>query len=373
MADPREIDVLHLIGALSPGGAERNLYYLAPSMAASHLRYGICCLARRGDLAADVERAGIPVWELGYRKRYTCSSIWRLSRLLRRHRVKVLHTHLFVSGLVGRLAGLLAGTPVMITHEHGKTLWKKWYHRLLERMALPVTDLRIVVSRDILSLRREHEHTPPSKMRLVHNAVDPRAFEIADEVRAALRQELGVEDKFVIGTVGRLVDAKSYDILLEVAEDVCRKRPEARFVVVGEGPLGGELRRRAETPGLSGKVLFTGQRTDIPDLMAAMDLYLITSKREGLPLALIEAMMSGRAVVSTSVGGIPDAILPDREGILVESGDRAGLTEAILALMDDPDRRRTLGERAQRKAVERYSPEKVLQELEKIYREFLDR
>jgi glycosyltransferase involved in cell wall biosynthesis len=373
MADPREIDVLHLIGALSPGGAERNLYYLAPSMAASRLRYGICCLARRGEFAEDVERAGVPVWELGYRKRYTCSSIWRLSRILRRHRVKVLHTHLFVSGLVGRLAGLLAGTPVMITHEHGKTLWKKWYHRLFERMALPVTDMRIAVSRDILSLRLKHEHTPPSKIRLVHNAVDPRAFEIAEEVRAARRQELGVQDNFVIGTVGRLVDAKAYDLLLDVAEDVCTQRPDARFVVVGEGPLGKNLRDLAASRGLTGKVLFLGKRTDIPGLMAAMDLYLITSRREGLPLALIEAMMSARAVVSTSVGGIPDTIVHDREGILVEPEDKAGLSGAILALMDDTDLRRSLGASARRKAVERYSPEKVLGELEKIYRGFLDR
>ncbi len=373
MADPREIDVLHLIGALSPGGAERNLCYLAPSMAASRFRYGICCLVRRGEFAADVERGGVPVWELGYRKRYTCSSIWRLSRLLRRHRVKVLHTHLFVSGLVGRLAGLLAGTPVMITHEHGKTLWKKWYHRLFERMALPVTDMRIAVSRDILNLRLEREHTPPSKMRLVHNAVDPRAFEIGEDVRVARRRELGVENNFVIGTVGRLVDAKSFDLLLEVARDVCTQRSDARFVVVGEGPLGDTLRDLAESRGLSGKVLFLGKRTDIPDLMAAMDLYLITSKREGLPLTLIEAMMSAKAIVSTSAGGIPDAISPDREGILVEPGDKAGLSEAVLALMDDPDRRRSLGARARSEAVERYSPGKILEELEQIYIELLDR
>jgi glycosyltransferase involved in cell wall biosynthesis len=107
--------------------------------------------------------------------------------------------------------------------------------------------------------------------------------------------------------------------------------------------------------------------------MAAMDLYLITSRREGLPLALIEAMMSARAVVSTSVGGIPDTIVHDREGILVEPEDKAGLSGAILALMDDTDLRRSLGASARRKAVERYSPEKVLGELEKIYRGFLDR
>jgi glycosyltransferase involved in cell wall biosynthesis len=372
MVDPREIDVLHLIGALSPGGAERNLYYLAPLMSKSSFRYGICCLVRRGEFAAEVERLGIPVWELGYRKRYTWSAIWRLARLLKIHKVKVLHTHLFVSGLVGRLAGLLAGTPVIITHEHGKTLWKRWYHRLFERMALPITDLRIAVSQDILSLRLEHEHTPRSKLRVIHNAVDPRVLEAGGAARGSRRRELGFDGDFVIGAVGRLVDAKSYDLLIDVAELVCSRRPEARFIVVGEGPLGETLRRLVEARGLSQSVQFLGKRTDIPELMAAMDLYLITSKREGLPLTLIEAMMSAKPIVATSVGGIRDTI-GDREGVLVEAGDKRGLAEAVLALMDDPALRQALGENARKKAVREFSPERVLEELEKVYREFLGR
>jgi glycosyltransferase involved in cell wall biosynthesis len=372
MADPREIDVLHVIGALSLGGAERNLYYLAPYMAKSRFRYGIYCLYTRGDSGSEVEQAGIPVWELGYRKRYTCSAIWRLSRFLRRHKVKVLHTHLFVSGFIGRLAGLIAGTPVMIAHEHGKTLWKKWYHRLFERMALPLTDARIAVSRDILDLRIRHEHTPRSKMRLVQNAVDPRPFDVGEEVRRARRKEIGLEDNFVIGTVGRLVDAKAYDLLIDLAQDVCAKRPDARFVLVGEGRLGESLRRLAESRGLSDKVLFLGKQIDIPALMAAMDLYLITSRREGLPLALIEAMMSAKPIVSTSVGAIPETISSGKEGILVKPEAKSELLQAIITLMDDPGLRKSMGEAARKKAIGIFSPERVLEDLEAIYKEFLD-
>jgi glycosyltransferase involved in cell wall biosynthesis len=368
MADPQEIDVLHLIGTLSPGGAERNLYYLAPHMAKSRFRYGICCLVRRGDFAADIEAAGVPVWELGFRRRYTFSAIWRLSRLLKQKRVKVLHTHLYLPGMIGRLAGLMAGTPVMITHEHGKTLWKKWYHRLFERLMLPLTDLRIAVSEDILRLRLEREHTPRSKMRLVFNAADPVRFQASEALRLQKRRQLGVEGCFVVGTVGRLVDAKSFDLLLEVARDVCAKRPDARFMIVGEGPLGEELKRLAGSYGIAEKVLFTGQRMDIPALLAAMDLYLVTSKREGLPLALIEAMMSAKPIVATFVGGIPDAVSHDMDGLLVGPGDRAALVGAVLSLCADPDRRCRLGAAARQTALRQYAPEKVLDELESIYR-----
>lgn len=372
MDDPQEIDVLHVIGILSPGGAERNLYYLAPHMAASRFRYGICCLTARGDFAADIEHAGVPVWELGFRKRYTFSSIWRLSRMLKLKKVKVLHTHLFLPGLVGRLAGLLAGTPVMITHEHGKTLWKRWYHRWFERMMLPVTDLRIAVSEDILELRAEHEHTPRSKLRLVHNAVDPALFEVTEEVRMAKRKELGLEGRFVVGTVGRLVDAKSFDVLLEVAREVCTRKPDARFVIVGEGPLGEKLKALAASYGLNDLVLFAGQRSDIPELMAAMDIYIITSKREGLPLSLIEAMMSGKPVVATAVGGIPDTISHEAEGVLVPPGDTGAIAEAVLSLAGDAARRERLAAGARKTAAERYSPGKILEDLERIYSEHLD-
>lgn len=372
MADPREIDVLHVIGSLSLGGAERNLYYLAPYMAKSRLRYGICCLTERGHFGPEVERVGVPVWELGFRKRYTFSSIWRLSRLLRRHKVKVLHTHLFISGVIGRLAGVLAGTPVMISHEHGKTLWKSWYHRLFERMILPSTDARIAVSKDIIDLRMKYEHTPRSKMRLVRNAVDPRAFEVGEEVRTALRREIGLENNFVIGTVGRLVDAKAHDLLIDVAGDVCARRPEARFVLVGEGELGETLKQLVQSRGLSDKVIFLGRRTDIPALMAAMDIYLITSKREGLPLALIEAMMSAKPIISTAVGAIPDTISPGKEGILVGPEAKPDLMEAVMALMDDPGLRKAMGEAARKKAVALFSPERILEEIEAVYREFLD-
>jgi glycosyltransferase involved in cell wall biosynthesis len=371
MADPQAIDVLHLIGTLSPGGAERNLYYLAPHLKASRLRYAICCLVARGDFAGEIERLGIPVFELGYRRRYAPWTILKLARLLRRHRVRVLHTHLFESGLIGRPAAWLARVPVIVTHEHGKTLWKRWYHRLFERLALPWTDLRIAVSEDIRNLRMKYEHTPPDKSSIVFNAVDPARFDVPEAVRSRKRAELGLHNFFVIGTVGRLVEAKSYDLMLEVAGEVCRRRQDARFVLVGEGRLAAELHRMKDTLGLAESLRFLGMRKDIPELMAAMDLYVITSKREGLPISLIEAMMAGKAIVSTGVGGIPDTLTDGRDGVLVEPGSKDALVEAILDLAANSGKRARLGKNARQTAIERYSPERIVGQLEHIYRGLL--
>jgi glycosyltransferase involved in cell wall biosynthesis len=196
-------------------------------------------------------------------------------------------------------------------------------------------------------------------------------FEVDDRRRREKRKELGLDGSFVIGTVGRLIDAKAYDLLLEVARQVCAVKPDVRFVLIGDGPSAAQLQNLREKLGLAGKVLMLGQRDDIPELMAAMDLYIITSKREGLPVTLIEAMMAGKTIVSTAVGGIPDALSHNEDGMIVEPGSKEALVEAVLKVMDDPETMQRLGSRAKTKAVMRYAPGQVLSQLETIYEELL--
>ncbi len=364
--------VLHLIGSLSAGGAERNLYYLGRHFEKSAFDHSICCLIDRGEFADDLERAGVRIFELGYRRRYFLRTVARLARLLRGENIAVLHTHLFEPGLVGRPAAWLAGTPAVITHEHGKTLWKKPHHHLFERLALLRTDMRIVVSEDIRKIRAQREGTPESKMVLIENAVDPEGFHVDGATRAALRRHLGVEDCFVVGSVGRLVPAKNYDLFLAVAHDLLEKNPRMKFMLVGDGSLREELETRARDLGIEDNVLFLGNRTDIPELLAAMDLYLITSAREGLPISLVEAMLAARPIVSTAVGGIPEVLAAPGTGVLVAEGDRAAIVEAVLALADDADRREALGRAARAEARRRYSPAVVLEKLDRLYTAVLE-
>jgi glycosyltransferase involved in cell wall biosynthesis len=369
---PREpIDVLHFIGSLGAGGAERNLCYLAPWMAKSKLRYGICCLLRKGELAAEIEALGLPVFDLGFRRRRALSTIWALRCLLREHRVMVIHTHLFECGVLGRVAAWFAGTPVRITHEHGKTMWKKWYHRLFERLAIRGTDLRIAVSADIRNLRLAEEHTHPAKIVVVGNAVEPSGFDLPETVRGRMRSELGLGSQIVVGTVGRLVEAKAYDFLMEVAAIVCAARPDVRFVLVGKGHLERDLLKLRDSLGLADRVTFLGARSDIPEILSAVDIYVITSRREGLPITLLEAMMAAKPVIATSIGGIPEVLEDRGDGILVPSGDRQAMADAILALAADPGRRDALGRRAREKAIARYSARAILETLEATYASIL--
>ena len=373
MPPHEKIRVLHLIGSLAAGGAERNLYYLGPHFKTSRFDHSICCMMSRGEFAEELEWAGVRIYELGYRRRYFLNTVMKLAGLLRREKIAVLHTHLFEPGLVGRLAAWLAGTPVIVTHEHGKTLWKKWHHRLFERLALWRTDMRIVVSEDIRGLRRKHEGVPDSKLELIENAVDPAKFDVDEMARQAVRCDLEIDDYFVVGTVGRLVPAKAYDLFLKAARMLLGGNSRMKFVMVGDGYLRAELERRAVDLGIEDSVLFLGNRTDIPELLAAMDLYLITSAREGLPISLIEAMLAARPVVSTAVGGIPDVLADGRTGLLVESGNAGAIAGAVTDLMGDPARREAMGRAARREALERYSPDRVLAKLDGLYARLLER
>ena len=373
MTDRQKLDVLHLIGTLSPGGAERNLFYLAPHLSKSRLRYGICCLMHRGEFADEIERMGIPVFEMHYRRRYALQTLLRLRRLLVDGEVAVVHTHLFESGVMGRLAAWLARVPIVITHEHGKTLWKRWHHTMFERLAIHFTDLRIAVSKDIMNLRVSREGTPPDKIRIIYNAVDPERFTLAQSARSSKRKELGLEDCLVVGTIGRLVEAKAYDLFIDVAHQACNLSQDLRFILVGEGPLRQELERKRDRLGLGKSFEFLGQRSDIAELMAAMDIYMITSLREGLPMTLIEAMMSAKPIISTAVGGIPDTIADGEDGLLIEGRACEALVGALMGLLEQPEKMKDFGLKARRKAIERYAPEKVLNQLEAVYAEIMER
>jgi glycosyltransferase involved in cell wall biosynthesis len=182
-----------------------------------------------------------------------------------------------------------------------------------------------------------------------------------------MRTQLGLGNHVVVGTVGRLVEAKAYDLLMEVAAKVCAARADVRFVLVGTGHLERELLKLRDSLGLAERVALLGGRSDIPEILAAVDIYVITSRREGLPITLIEAMMAEKPVVATSVGGIPEVLEDRRDGILVQPGDAQAMADAVLALAADEGSRAALGRRAREKALARYSARAVLETLEGLY------
>jgi len=370
----KKLNVLQVIPALGFGGAERQVVTLAGGLDRSRYAPIVCCLRRRGPLAATLDEQGIPVIELRWRTRYLPISLLRLILLMRSLQVDIVHTHLFEAGLWGRIAAKLAGICIIVHTEHGLNPWKKRQHIWYERLADRFTDKRITVSEDIRQSRIHREGLSPENLVVIPNTIDLAHFDpTLIHAPETTRQRLGLRgSNAVVGTVARLSHEKGITYLLRAAETVARACPDVHFLIVGDGPLRESLEVLAEQVGLRNSVVFTGARSGIRELLAVMDVFVLPSLREGIPVSLLEAMAMKRAVIATDVGGTPEVLRNNSGGILVPPADVGVLAEAMIGLLQDPQRRTRLGEAARERVRETFSSEVCIRQIEHLYEELLE-
>jgi glycosyltransferase involved in cell wall biosynthesis len=365
--DYHPANVLFIIDSLPLGGAERQVVTLASSLNGNRYKFYVCCLRNEGVQANELRSNGIPVVSLKMRLRFWPMGMYRLYRLIRHLKPKIIHTHLYESGIWGRLVGIFTHTPVILTTEHSLPFPKRRY-LLLERITNHFTDKMIAVSEEIRQKCIHKQGVPPDKVITIPTAVDIAHFQ-GVKTRNHLRNELGMRDSSpLIGTIARLVRPKRLDYLLEAARLVCNKVPKARFVIIGDGPLREELNNQAEELGLiPGCVSFLGSRFDIPEILSSLDIFILSSELEGLPVALLEAMASTRPVIATRVGGIPQVIQDGYNGILVSPHDPTGLANAIFAVIEDNTLSRSMAIEGFRTIESRYSINAVGQQIVSLY------
>lgn len=366
--------VAHIIGALTTGGAERSVVNYLHAADTDSFRHSVICLGARGDLAPAVEELGVPVHVLRMRRRYALYGYLRLVAWLRRNRIDVIHAHMFEAALWGRLAGRLAGVPVMVVTEHGPELWKTRKHLVMDRWLDRWTSRHIAVAQDGLEIRLRRERVPADRIVLIPNGVTIPAVPRDAELRRTARERFALDANApLIGTVGRMVPEKGYEHLLEALRLARAEIPGLRWLAVGDGPLLAELTAQAAAMGLGDAVIWAGLRHDVDAILPALDAWVMSSVQEGLPVALIEAMGSGCTIVATSVGGIPDAVTDGREARLVPAADPAALAAAVVDLLRDRDAAIRLGDQARRRCKADYSIHSVAQRIEAVYREELER
>lgn len=374
----KKLGVLQIIDRLGPGGAESLLYTLASGLDRERFELHVCGL-RDGSmyvLASRIEAVGVPVMQLNQRNAYDIPTLMTLVRYIRKHNIGVIHTHLLAADIMGRMAGFLTRTPVVSTvhssrddfdHEPARRrLMERWTGRLLCRRL-------IVVSESIRKEIAEWYGVPQKRIVAIANGVDTGRFRPRPELdKAALKRDLlgdACEDGNcpLVLTVARLVPPKGLSHLLDAAKQVCAARPDVRFAIAGIGPLQEELQREAETLGLGGKLVFGGERNDVPELLASCDLFVLSSVSEGLPIALLEAMSAGCSVVATDVGGVGAVVQDGVTGLVVPPGDPGALVEAILASLNDPEAAKKRGAEAQQWVTSHYGMSAWARKLERLY------
>lgn len=286
-----------------------------------------------------------------------------LARILRRERPNVIHAHNPVCGVVSAAARLLARQPeiAIVTTYHGLLPRS---HRRAARALAASSDVVVGVSpaatSDLVA-----EGFPADRVATVPNGIDMnRRVE-----PAAVRAEFDLEEAELLVSVGRYVEEKDYPTLVDAVGLLISKHPRLRALIVGEGSLDRALQKKIDDAGLEKFVKLTGLRKDAIDIASAADVFVLSSVSEGLPLALLEAMAHGRAVVATRIGGIPDLIADGENGVLVPTADPAALAEAIGRVLDDPILRTRFGEAGRACVARFHSEDAMLEDYEKLYLE----
>jgi glycosyltransferase involved in cell wall biosynthesis len=317
-----------------------------------------------GDLIGDARRIpGLTLhlwenWKHPIRPVLDLYSFDRLLRFLQEEQFDLLHTHQSKAGVVGRLAAAVAGTPSRVVHHiHG---WSfnvtqapavRRAYVALERLAARPGFVLLACSRETNEQGRRAGIGRDADRRVVYYGIDRRP-NLRRRSREAIRRRLGLARRDVLFLqLGNLKPQKDPTTFARAAVEAGRRLPRGRFWIAGDGPLRGETESIAAKGGLSGRFRVLGWRRDVPDLLAAADVMVLTSRFEGLPIAIIRAMTSGLPVVATAVDGTPEAVAHGRTGLLVEPGDVSGMAEAMVELGRDPMLRKRMGQAGRRRST----------------------
>jgi glycosyltransferase involved in cell wall biosynthesis len=303
-------------------------------------------------------------------------AIWRTFVFMRRERFDIIETFTPHSNLLGIPIAWLADIPVRVPTHHGHIPnYPKWLARIHGRLPnWGLASCMLAVSEQVRRMAVEFEGTRPDKVSVIINGIEPPKLEGAlPEVHARKRQELGLtpDDVFIL-TVGRVATQKGHTHLLDAIPQVVTHFPQAVFAIAGDGHLREELEAKAVDLGLGNSLRFLGSRSDIPELLAAADIFVLSSLWEGLPLALLEAMAMGLPVVSTQVEGVVDVVIEGQTGHLVPIADPDALGAAILRLVEDGAARQRLGANGKNTILENYTVDGMCQKYERLFVQILD-
>ena len=298
--------------------------------------------------------------------------------LARSFKPDIVHTHLAKAGALGRIAARIAGVRTVVHTYHG-SVFRGYFgqresavylgiERALARITTRIVAITSGQKADLVDLGI----APSSKIVEIPLGLDLDHFRELPAREAAL-SALGLprEGRY-IAIVARLVPIKDIPTFLRALALVTESLPDVRGLVVGDGPERGAVERLAQNLGLERRCRFLGWRADLPNVYAASDVVALTSLNEGSPVSVIEAMASGRAVVATAVGGVPD-VVSEATGILVPVGDHRGFADAIVSLLRDPDRRAELGRKGREVAVRRFASDRLVADIDRLYIDLLGR
>ena len=369
------IPVLHIIKSLGRGGAEM----LLPETLRQHNKqqfkfHYIYFLPWKDQMVSAIEKEGGTVVCIPAKSNLSILlAIRKIAAYVRTHNIQLIHCHLPWAGMAGRLVGKLTGVPVVYT-EHNK--WER-YHKatyLLNKLSFSYQQRVIAVSEEVANSIKINYGKAKPQVQVVANGADTAKYARIQTVENDIRKELNIPSTTtVIGITCVFRAQKRLGSWLEIAQALHAKNPDTFFIIVGDGPLRDEVHEKAKTLGTDKYVFFAGLQTETRPYFTAMDLFMMSSEFEGLPIALLEAMSMNCVPVCTAAGGIPEVIKDGVNGILVPVHQPMQLVDRLLQLLQHPDQVAQMKQAARETVINSFSMKKMVTELEVIYNDLINK
>lgn len=380
--------IAHVITRLIIGGAQENtLLTVKGQMDLGHevsLVTGPTA-GPEGDLYEQARRWGVDLFIIDdlcreISPRRDAAAVWKLYRWFRRRRPDVVHTHSSKAGILARAAARLAHAPVIVHTVHGMSFgrheprWRNGLFRILERTCARWTDRIVTVCDAMIEQSVAGGVARRGKFLTVYSGMEVDPFIESASKRDQVRRRYGFDDDHVVvGKIARLFEFKGHDDVLLAAAKVAERAPEVRFLFVGDGILKEDLEKMAERLGVRERIVFAGllPPREIPETIAAMDLAVHTSLREGLARVLPQALLSEKPVIAYDLDGTPEVLLDGRTGILIGPRDTDALADAIVRLARDPEERARMGKLGRQLFRDQFSYAMMARRLEGLYHAIL--
>lgn len=357
---------MHLIQGLDVGGLEYMVVALLNRLDRKEFLPSVCCFDTLGGLQEKLSKDTKIVLlkrKPGVDFRYP----FKLASLLKKNSIDILHLHNSTAFFYGVLAGKIAGLNRIIYTEHARDVAPNIKVRIMDKILSHMTYRIVVVAEFLKRNLVQREWMDPANITVIYNGIDGDKF-TRDYDREEVFRELTISPQSkIIGIVARLDPIKNHQCLIRAMKTVLDNYQDAVLLVIGDGPLRHELEELVAAEKLGKNILFLGTRNDIPRLLSVLDIFVLCSLSEGLPLTILEAMAAGKPIVATDVGGIPEVIQEGIEGIIIPSDNENRLAEVIIDLLRDEKKRLDMGERARRKFMEKFTIETMVQRYEALY------
>lgn len=374
-------NLLYVFDNLEFGGGERVFAQIINRLSGKKYKIMVACLPT-GAFIEKIEGSGALIKPVDMRNRFNPGVILQLSRLIKKEKVDIVHSQGARADFFARMAAKLGGTPIVVStvpmpvDGFDINPIRKLIYKTFDLFSEHFVDKFMVVSDALEKMMIEKHRIEPQRVVKIYNGIEKDEYDISDKElackRSRFRNELSLEENVpIIGAIGRLVWQKGFEQFIEAIPGVLKEFEEARFLIVGEGDLKEKLRAKSERLNVKNHLIFTGFRDDIKEILQSVDLLVIPSLLEGLPMILLEAMVMKKPIVATNIEGIMEILENGSSGLLVPPGEAKALAGAIINMLTHRDKALKMGLVARKVVEDRFGVDIMVQRVEDVYDDLL--